>query len=51
MLLMSLIIIGHMEIGNGICRTDLKLDKEVVTMEYPCELYPEFRDLDKLNEK
>jgi len=52
MLLMSLIIVGHMEIGGGFCRTDLMIDKDPISMEYPCELYPELRDLDKqFNEK
>ena len=44
---MSLFIIGHMEIGNGICRTDLMIDNSPVTMEYPCEYYSELRDLDQ----
>ena len=47
MLLFSLLIIGHVEIGNGICRTDMMLDNEVVSMEYPCEYYSELRDWDK----
>jgi hypothetical protein len=46
MLLMSLFIIGHMEIGNGMCRTDFMIDKDPVSMEYPCEYYSELRDID-----
>jgi hypothetical protein len=40
-------IIGHMEIGNGICRTDMLIDSDAITMEYPCEYYSELKDLDK----
>ena len=46
MLLMTLFIIGHMEIGNGYCKTDIMIDKDPVSMEYPCEYYSELRDLD-----
>ena len=41
-----------MEIGGGYCRTDLKLDKDIVAMEYPCEYYSELKDLDsRIKEK
>ena len=46
MLLVTMFIIGHMEIGNGYCRTDMMLGNDVVTMEYPCEYYSELRDVD-----
>ena len=46
MLLVTMFIIGHMEIGNGMCRTDILIDKEPVSMEYPCEYYSELRDVD-----
>lgn len=46
MLLVSLFIIGHLEIGNGVCRTDMMLGKDPVSVEYPCEYYSELRDLD-----
>jgi len=46
MLLTTLFIIGHMEIGGGYCRTDMMLYNNSVTMEYPCEYYSEFKDLD-----
>ena len=46
MLLTTLFIIGHMEIGGGDCRTDMMLYNNSVTMEYPCEYYSEFKDLD-----
>ena len=49
---MSLFIIGHIEIGGGYCRTDLMMDKEVITMEYPCEYYSELKQFEKkFNEK
>jgi hypothetical protein len=52
MLLMTLFIVGHMEIGNGMCRTDMMMDNDPITMEYPCEYYSELRDLEKqFNEK
>lgn len=52
MLLMTLFIVGHMEIGGGYCRTDLKMDTDIITMEYPCEYYSELKDLEKtFNEK
>jgi len=47
MLLVTMFIIGHMEIGNGMCRTDMLIDKDPVSMEYPCEYYSELKDLDK----
>ena len=48
---MSLFIIGHIEIGNGYCRTDMMIDNSVVTMEYPCELYSELSEVEtKLQE-
>jgi hypothetical protein len=40
-------IIGHMEIGNGVCRTDLLIENDQITMEYPCKYYSELKDLDK----
>ena len=46
MLLVTMFIIGHMEIGNGYCRTDMMLGNDQVTMEYPCEYYSELRDVD-----
>jgi len=46
MLLLTMFIVGHMEIGGGQCRTDLMLDNNVVAMEYPCEYYSELRDVD-----
>ena len=52
MLLLTFFIIGHMEIGNGMCRTDMLIDKDPISMEYPCEYYSELRDLEKVfNEK
>ena len=54
MLLITFFIVGHMEIGNGYCRTDMLLEDNAVTMEYPCEYYSELRDVDdriKLLEK
>ena len=47
MMLMTLFIIGHIEIGNGYCRTDLMLQDDQVTIEYPCKYYSELKDLDK----
>ena len=47
MMLLTLFIVGHMEIGNGMCRTDLMLQGDQITMEYPCEYYSELKDLDK----
>jgi len=47
MLLMTLFIVGHMEIGNGMCRTDMMMDNDLITMEYPCEYYSELKDLEK----
>jgi len=49
---MTLFIIGHMELGNGMCRTDIMMDNDPITMEYPCEYYSELKDLEKtFNEK
>ena len=47
MMLLTLFIVGHMEIGNGYCRTEMMLKDEVISMEYPCEYYSELKDLDK----
>jgi len=47
MLLMTLFIVGHMEIGNGICRTDMMINGDPIAMEYPCEYYSELKDLEK----
>lgn len=48
MLLTTLFIVGHIEIGGGYCRTDLMLPNKVLTtMEYPCEYYGEFKDADE----
>jgi hypothetical protein len=47
MLLTTLFIIGHMEIGGGFCRTDMLMFDNSITMEYPCEYYSEFLELDK----
>ena len=44
---MTLFIVGHMEIGNGMCRTDMLMDNDPITMEYPCEYYSELKDLEK----
>ena len=46
MMLLSLFIIGHMEIGGGYCRTDMIIHKDPVSMEYPCEYYSELSELD-----
>ena len=46
-MLISLFIIGHMEIGGGYCRSDMMMYDNIVTMEYPCEYYSELKDLDK----
>jgi len=52
MMLLTLFIVGHMEIGNGMCRTDMMMDNDPITMEYPCEYYSELKDLEKtFNEK
>ena len=48
MLLLTMFIIGHMEIGSGYCRTDMMLGENSVTMEYPCEYFSELRDLDNV---
>jgi len=47
MMLLTLFIVGHMEIGNGYCRTEMMLQDDVISMEYPCEYYSELKDLDK----
>jgi|DEB0MinimDraft_10_1074344.scaffolds.fasta_scaffold205014_1 hypothetical protein len=47
MFLTTLFIIGHMEIGNGVCRTDMMINKDPISMEYPCEYYSELHNLDK----
>jgi hypothetical protein len=46
-MLLTLFIVGHMEIGNGYCRTEMMLQDDVISMEYPCEYYSELKDLDK----
>ena len=41
-----------MELGNGICRTDMMMDTDPISIEYPCEYYSELKDLEKtFNEK
>jgi hypothetical protein len=40
-------IVGHMEIGDGVCRTDLMMIDKSIAIEYPCEYYSELKDLDK----
>ena len=47
MMLLTLFIVGHMEIGNGYCRTEMMMQDEVISMEYPCKYYSELKDLDK----
>jgi len=47
MLLLTMFIVGHMEIGEGMCRTDLMMIDKPLAIEYPCEYYSELRDLDK----
>jgi len=52
MVLLTFFIIGHMELGNGLCRTDMMMDNDPITMEYPCEYYSELKDFEKtFNEK
>ena len=46
MMFLTMFIVGHMEIGNGYCRTDVMLHNDPITMEYPCEYYSELKDLD-----
>jgi len=46
-MLLTLFIVGHMEIGNGYCRTEMMLQDDLISMEYPCEYYSELKDLDK----
>jgi hypothetical protein len=43
---LTMFIVGHMEIGNGYCRTDIMLHNDPIAMEYPCEYYYELKDLD-----
>ena len=41
-----------MELGNGLYRTDMMIDKDPISMEYPCEYYSELKDFEKtFNEK
>jgi len=47
MMLLTLFIVGHMEIGNGYCRTEMMLQDDLISMEYPCEYYSELKELDK----
>jgi|DEB0MinimDraft_10_1074344.scaffolds.fasta_scaffold38154_3 hypothetical protein len=47
MLLLNLFIVGNMEIGNDMCRTDLMMGREPIAIEYPCEYYSELSDIDK----
>jgi hypothetical protein len=47
MLLVTMFIIGHMEIGGGYCRTDMMLYDNPITMEYPCEYYSTFLELEE----
>ena len=46
MMFLTMFIVGHMEIGNGLCRTEMMIYDEPVAMEYPCEYYSELKDLD-----
>jgi len=46
-MLLTMFIIGHMEIGGGYCRTDMLMYDNSITMEYPCEYYSEFLEIDK----
>lgn len=46
MLLTTLFIIGHMQIGGGYCRTDMMMYDNAISMEYPCEYYSELSELD-----
>jgi len=46
MMFLTMFIVGHMEIGNGYCSTDIMLYNDPITMEYPCEYYSELKDLD-----
>jgi hypothetical protein len=46
MLLLTMFIVGHMEIGSGMCRTDMMIFDDPISMEYPCEYYSELKDLD-----
>jgi len=46
MMFLTMFIVGHMEIGNGYCRTDVMLYNDPIAMEYPCEHYSELKDLD-----
>jgi len=47
MTLLTLFIVGHMEIGNGICRTDLMMQDDQISIEYPCEYYSELKEVEK----
>ena len=35
-----------MELGNGMCRTDMLIDRDPISMEYPCEYYSELKNLE-----
>ena len=45
---LTMFIIGHMEIGGGYCRTDMMMNDNAISMEYPCEYYSELNQLDLL---
>jgi hypothetical protein len=45
-MLLTFFIIGHMELGGGYCRTDMMLEDNAITMEYPCEYYSELKNLE-----
>jgi len=47
MMLLTFFIIGHMELGGGYCRTDMMLYDNAITMEYPCEYYSTFVELEE----
>jgi len=51
MMLLTMFIIGHMEIGNGYCRTDMLVYDDPVSMEYPCKYYSELSDVDDMLKK
>ena len=48
MLLMTIFLVGHMEVGNQYCRTDMMIANDPIAIEYPCEYYSELKDIDKL---
>jgi len=48
MMLLTMFIIGHMELGGGYCRTDMMMYDNAISMEYPCEYYSELKQLDLL---